>query len=51
MIKNRKLHPLEIAAKNASFDIIEYIRKKIRDYDKTRSNKQMEGHRADGFLG
>ena len=51
MSKKRRLHPLEIAAKNASFDIIEYIRKKIRDYDQTGSNKQMEGHRFDGVLG
>jgi hypothetical protein len=38
MSKKRRLHPLELAAKNASFDMIEYIRKKIRDYDKKRSN-------------
>ena len=38
MIKKFRLHPLDIAAKNASFDMIEYIRKKIRDYDKKRSN-------------
>lgn len=51
MIKKRKLNPLEIAAKNASFDMIEYIRKKIRNYDTRRSNKQMEGHRFNGVLG
>ena len=33
MIKKFRLHPLDIAAKNASFDMIEYIRKKIRDYE------------------
>ena len=38
MIKKFRLHPLDIAAKNALFDMIEYIRKKIRDYDKKRSN-------------
>ena len=31
MIKNRKLHPLEIAARNASFDILGYIRKKFKE--------------------
>lgn len=31
MIKNRKLHPLELAAKNASFDILGYIRKKFKE--------------------
>ena len=31
MIKRRRLHPLEIAAKNASFDILGYIRKKYKE--------------------
>ena len=31
MIKNRKLHPLELAARNASFDILGYIRKKHKE--------------------
>ena len=32
MKKNkRRLHPLDIAAKNASFDILGYIRKKYKE--------------------
>lgn len=31
MSKKRRLHPLELAAKNASFDILGYIRKKFKE--------------------
>ena len=31
MSKKRRLHPLEIAAKNASFDILGYIQKKFKE--------------------
>ena len=32
ILKNkRRLHPLELAAKNASFDILRYIRKKYKE--------------------
>ena len=31
MNKKRRLHPLELAAKNASFDILGYIRKKYKE--------------------
>ena len=31
MSKKRRLHPLEIVAKNASFDILGYIRKKFKE--------------------
>ena len=31
MSKKRKLHPLEIAVKNAQFDILGYIRKKYKE--------------------
>ena len=31
MSKKRRLHPLELAAKNASFDLIGYIRKKHKE--------------------
>lgn len=29
--KKRRLHPLELAEKNASFDILRYIRKKYKE--------------------
>ena len=29
--KKRRLHPLEIAARNASFDILGYIQKKFKE--------------------
>lgn len=31
MSKKRRLHPLELAAKNASFDILGYIQKKLKE--------------------
>ena len=31
MSKKRRLHPLELAAKNASFDLLGYIRKKYKE--------------------
>jgi len=31
MSKKHRLHPIEIAAKNASFDILGYIRKKYKE--------------------
>ena len=31
MTKKRRLHPLEIAARNASFDILGYIQKKYKE--------------------
>ena len=31
MSKKRRLHPLELAAKNASFDILGYITKRYRE--------------------
>lgn len=31
MRKRRRLHPFEIAARNASFDILGYIRKKYKE--------------------
>ena len=31
MSKKRRLHPLELAAKNASFDILGYIQKKFKE--------------------
>ena len=40
---NRRLHPLELAAHNASFDILGYIRKKI----KAALNKRNYDYRKD----
>ena len=31
MKKKRRLHPIEIAAKNASFDILGYIQQKFKE--------------------
>jgi len=31
MSKKRRLHPIELAAKNASFDILGYILKKFKE--------------------
>jgi len=31
MIKKRRLYPIELAAKNASFDILGYIQKKFKE--------------------
>ena len=36
MKKKRRLHPIEIAAKNASFDILGYIQQKFKEALKMR---------------
>ena len=41
MSKKRRLHPLELAAKNASFDILGYITKRYRE-ELNRKNKQIK---------
>lgn len=41
MSKKRRLHPIEIAAKNASFDILGYITKRYREA-LNRKNKQIK---------
>ena len=40
MKKKRRLHPLEIAARNASFDILGYIQQKFKEA----LNKNDENH-------
>ena len=40
MSKKRRLHPLEIAEKNASFDILGYIRKKLEVQSRTRNDQK-----------
>ena len=43
MSKKRRLHPLETAAKNASFDLIGYIRKKFKEakFKESLTNKEL----------
>ena len=38
MKKKRRLHPIEIAAKNASFDILGYIQQKFKEALKRQKN-------------
>ena len=43
MSKKRRLHQLEISAKNASFDILGYIRKKFKEakFKESLTNKEL----------
>ena len=40
MKKKRRLHPIEIAAKNASFDILGYIQQKFKEALNKRNYEQ-----------
>ena len=42
MSKKRRLHPLELAATNASFDILGYIRKKYKEALMKRASNSTE---------
>ncbi len=45
MSKKRRLHLLEIAAKNASFDILGYIRKKFKEALNKKKGTMIENHK------